>query len=303
MSSLLNVAACPDEQSREELFLWLWTLKEAVVKARGTGISAAPGLRGFTVGERVTCTRTTLWIHAHYRLHCYLVTPGCAGVHRRTDTGNGCETAETSRLASSGHSSDVDTRPHSDTVPLQLSVTLTCAPLHTWNGDGSSTVRSCAQEGQHCAACPTYHLLLMQPRCAVKSHACMGDRSAWLHCQTLCICIAHQDIGWLWGGAGDTFERCCTVLLVCLCSEEHIAALCVATSPGFKMGPSRLPDMKLGDSVQQRTNNTVTVTLAGLSVCLWQGVPDGLWKEQTVAGTDAPKLGTVRVLASTYSVA
>lgn len=28
----------------------LWTLKEAVVKAKGTGISAAPGLKGFSIG-------------------------------------------------------------------------------------------------------------------------------------------------------------------------------------------------------------------------------------------------------------
>lgn len=36
---------------RQELFMALWTLKEAVVKAKGTGINAAPGLKGFSVGK------------------------------------------------------------------------------------------------------------------------------------------------------------------------------------------------------------------------------------------------------------
>lgn len=30
----------------------LWCLKEAVVKAKGTGINAPPGLKGFTIGDR-----------------------------------------------------------------------------------------------------------------------------------------------------------------------------------------------------------------------------------------------------------
>lgn len=40
-------AAGPDQA---RTFMWLWALKEAFVKARGTGISAAPGLKGFTIG-------------------------------------------------------------------------------------------------------------------------------------------------------------------------------------------------------------------------------------------------------------
>lgn len=32
----------------------LWCMKEAVVKAKGTGINAPPGLKGFTVGEHQT---------------------------------------------------------------------------------------------------------------------------------------------------------------------------------------------------------------------------------------------------------
>ncbi|EFJ42258.1 hypothetical protein VOLCADRAFT_97712 [Volvox carteri f. nagariensis] len=37
-------------EERARRFMWLWTLKEAYVKARGTGISAPPGLRGFAIG-------------------------------------------------------------------------------------------------------------------------------------------------------------------------------------------------------------------------------------------------------------
>ncbi len=46
-------AACGSDEERAQLFSCLWALKEAVVKARGTGISATPGsLKGFAVGER-----------------------------------------------------------------------------------------------------------------------------------------------------------------------------------------------------------------------------------------------------------
>jgi phosphopantetheinyl transferase len=31
----------------------LWCLKEAVVKAKGIGINAPPGLKGFSIGERL----------------------------------------------------------------------------------------------------------------------------------------------------------------------------------------------------------------------------------------------------------
>jgi phosphopantetheinyl transferase len=40
-----------DADERQELFMALWCLKEAVVKAKGTGINAPPGLQGFSVGE------------------------------------------------------------------------------------------------------------------------------------------------------------------------------------------------------------------------------------------------------------
>jgi phosphopantetheinyl transferase len=40
-----------DACAREQLFMALWCLKEAVVKANGTGINAPPGLKGFSVGE------------------------------------------------------------------------------------------------------------------------------------------------------------------------------------------------------------------------------------------------------------
>jgi phosphopantetheinyl transferase len=42
-----------DACAREQLFMALWCLKEAVVKASGTGINAPPGLKGFSVGEGV----------------------------------------------------------------------------------------------------------------------------------------------------------------------------------------------------------------------------------------------------------
>jgi phosphopantetheinyl transferase len=44
-------AGCGSEAEQAQLFTRLWALKEAVVKARGTGISAAPGLKGFAVGK------------------------------------------------------------------------------------------------------------------------------------------------------------------------------------------------------------------------------------------------------------
>jgi phosphopantetheinyl transferase len=44
-------AGLDDPHARQELFMALWCMKEAVVKAKGTGINAPPGLKGFTVGE------------------------------------------------------------------------------------------------------------------------------------------------------------------------------------------------------------------------------------------------------------
>ena len=38
-----------DEDERTQVFMRLWTLKEAYVKALGTGISAPPGLKGFAL--------------------------------------------------------------------------------------------------------------------------------------------------------------------------------------------------------------------------------------------------------------
>jgi hypothetical protein len=40
----------PDPARRAALFMQLWTLKEAFVKAKGVGISAPPGLKGFSIG-------------------------------------------------------------------------------------------------------------------------------------------------------------------------------------------------------------------------------------------------------------
>jgi phosphopantetheinyl transferase len=50
-------AALQDPASRAALFMALWTLKESVVKAKGSGISAPPGLKGFSIRER-TQTQT-----------------------------------------------------------------------------------------------------------------------------------------------------------------------------------------------------------------------------------------------------
>eukprot|EP00775_Hariotina_reticulata_P010714 gene10714-10870_t len=44
-----QLEAVDDALSQQQLFMTFWTLKEAVVKARGTGISAAPGLKGFSI--------------------------------------------------------------------------------------------------------------------------------------------------------------------------------------------------------------------------------------------------------------
>lgn len=44
-------AAQASHQAQSEMFMKLWTLKEAVVKARGLGINAYPGLKHFAVGE------------------------------------------------------------------------------------------------------------------------------------------------------------------------------------------------------------------------------------------------------------
>ncbi|GBF93510.1 hypothetical protein Rsub_06643 [Raphidocelis subcapitata] len=52
------LAAEADESRRAALFVQLWTLKEALVKAKGTGISAPPGLKGFSIGLHEPGTRT-----------------------------------------------------------------------------------------------------------------------------------------------------------------------------------------------------------------------------------------------------
>jgi phosphopantetheinyl transferase len=44
-------AALGDGPSRAALFMALWTLKESVVKAKGSGVSAPPGLKGFSIRE------------------------------------------------------------------------------------------------------------------------------------------------------------------------------------------------------------------------------------------------------------
>lgn len=48
---LTHFAAVSDPVGRQHLFMALWTLKESVVKAKGTGINAPPGLQGFSVGK------------------------------------------------------------------------------------------------------------------------------------------------------------------------------------------------------------------------------------------------------------
>ncbi|KAG2493672.1 hypothetical protein HYH03_008186 [Edaphochlamys debaryana] len=47
---LAQLEALPDPEARRQRFVALWTLKEAYVKARGSGISAPPGLKGFEIG-------------------------------------------------------------------------------------------------------------------------------------------------------------------------------------------------------------------------------------------------------------
>lgn len=47
---------------RAALFMQLWTLKEAFVKAKGIGISAPPGLKGFSIGGyRSACAADSLY--------------------------------------------------------------------------------------------------------------------------------------------------------------------------------------------------------------------------------------------------
>ncbi|KAL6749599.1 hypothetical protein V8C86DRAFT_976311 [Haematococcus lacustris] len=55
------LSACPDELSRQRLFAWLWAAKEAVLKARGTGLAAHPGLKAFAPGpcRRALCRVAT----------------------------------------------------------------------------------------------------------------------------------------------------------------------------------------------------------------------------------------------------
>lgn len=49
-SVIMVHSATSDLERRRHLFLCLWVLKEAHVKATGMGINAHPGLRGFTLG-------------------------------------------------------------------------------------------------------------------------------------------------------------------------------------------------------------------------------------------------------------
>lgn len=48
-AEVADLEAIADEEQRRQLFIKLWTLKEAYVKCKGLGINAAPGLSGFSV--------------------------------------------------------------------------------------------------------------------------------------------------------------------------------------------------------------------------------------------------------------
>jgi phosphopantetheinyl transferase len=65
---LLGGADLDDPHARQELFMALWCMKEAVVKAKGTGINAPPGLKGFTVGEHKPWHKHAV-LHSQH-MHC-----------------------------------------------------------------------------------------------------------------------------------------------------------------------------------------------------------------------------------------
>lgn len=130
-------AACPDDTTRATLFSVLWCAKEAFVKARGTGISAPPGLKGFSVQLRLPCQ----------------------GKDAEFNSQNGHGSSTGQSVASALHAmctgrSLVDAA-HPLVADLQLSGDVGS------EGNGS---RSSSGSGQG-----TYQLLIFQPRCAASA--------------------------------------------------------------------------------------------------------------------------------------
>lgn len=95
---------------------------------------------------------------------------------------------------------------------------------------------------------------------------------------------------------------CCTSLC---CSEEHIAALCIATPPtqgdASQTVDTTQPSAPPPSPESEDPSAAPFVTLGGMRVTLLRGVPDDTWHRQTLdtdsVGSD--RHGTVRVLGST----